>query len=75
MSRFVIINLVVGFVAIAIGFGDFADVPNPVIFVARIVSGLCLLLVVAYMIASIAPAERIHKRGHRDHRPATRPPR
>jgi len=75
MSRFVLINLVVGFVALSIGFGDFAGVPHQVIFVARIFSGLCLLLLAAYMIASISPAERIHKRGHRDHRSVTRPPR
>jgi hypothetical protein len=75
MSRFVVINLVVGFLAIAIGFGDFAGVPNQVIFVARIFSGLCLLLLVAYLIANISPAERIHKRGQSDHRPVTRPPR
>jgi len=75
MSRFVLINLVVGVIALAIGFGDLAGVPYQVIFVARIVSGLCLLLLAAYMIASISPAERIHKRGHRDHRSVTRPPR
>ena len=75
MSRFVLINLVVGFLAFAIGFGDFAGVPNQVIFVARILSGVCLLLLVAYMIASISPEPRVHKRGPNDHRPVARSPR
>ena len=73
MSRFVFVNLVVGFLAFAIGFGDFAGVPNQVIFVARILSGLCLLLLVAYMIASISTEPRVHKRGPNNHRPVTRP--
>lgn len=75
MSRFVFTNLVIGFLAAAIGFGDFAGVPHQVIFVARIFAGVCLLLVVAYMIASISPEPRLHKRGPKNHRPVTRPPR
>jgi hypothetical protein len=73
MSRFVFINLVIGFLAAAIGFGDFAGVPHQVIFFARIITGVCLLLVVAYMIASISPATRGSKRGRRDHVPDSRP--
>jgi len=73
MSLFVLINLVVGFLATAIGFGDFAGLPNQVVFFARLLSGVCLLLVVAYLISSVSPAGRSHKRGKREHRPNSRP--
>jgi len=70
----VFINSVVGFLAIAIGFGNFAGLPNQVV-VVQIVSGLCLLFLVAYGISSITSGPRVHKRGPNNHRPGTRPPR
>jgi hypothetical protein len=73
MSRFVLINLVVGFVGLAIGFGDFAGLPHQVVFVGRIFAGVCLLLLVAYIIASISPEPRVRKRGPNGDRPVTRP--
>jgi hypothetical protein len=72
MSRFVLINLVVGFVALAIGFGDISGLPNQVVFVARLLSGLCLLLLAAYWISSISSEPRVHKRRPNNHRPARR---
>lgn len=67
MSRFVFVNLVVGFLAAAIGFGDFAGIPKPAIFVGRVVAGLCLLLVVAYLISQ-TPTSTEGKRARRDRR-------
>ena len=72
MSRFVIVNLTVGLLAAAIGFGDFAGIPSQAVFVARAVAGLCLLLVVAYFISSFRPAEQVRRRPPRDHRPPSR---
>jgi len=75
MSRFVLINLVVGLVALAIGFGGFAGLPDQVVFGSRLLFGLCLLLLVSYLIASISPEPPVNKRGPRNGRPVTRPPR
>jgi L-cystine uptake protein TcyP (sodium:dicarboxylate symporter family) len=75
MSRFVLANLVAGFLAIAIGFGGFAGIPGQAVFAARIVAALCLLLLVSYLISNISPAARIRKRTPRNHRPHPRAPR
>jgi len=47
MSRFVFVNLVAGFLAAAIGYGDVAGIPSQAVLVARWLAGLCLLLVIA----------------------------
>jgi hypothetical protein len=67
MSRFVFVNLVAGFLAAAIGFGDFAGIPSQAVFVARVLSGICLLLVVAYLISQ-RPTSADGKRARRDQR-------
>jgi hypothetical protein len=67
MSRFVFVNLVAGFLAAAIGFGDFAGIPRQAIFVGRVVAGLCLLLIVAYFISQ-SPTSTEGKRARRDQR-------
>ena len=72
MSRFVVVVLVAGFIAAAVGFGDFSGVPKQVILVARALAGLSLLLLVAYVIASIGPGPGVRKRAPRDHRPHSR---
>ena len=53
MSRFVFVNLVVGFLAAAIGYGDVAGIPSQAVLVARWLAGLCLLLVIAYWISGM----------------------
>ena len=74
MSRFVGVNLVVGFLAAAIGFGDFAGIPSQAVFVARWLAGLCLLLLVAYLISQTPtsaegkPARRNQRLNSRDSR-------
>jgi hypothetical protein len=67
MSRFVFVNLVVGFLAAAIGFGDFAGIPRPAILVGRVTAAICLLLVAAYWISQ-RPSPAEGKRARRDQR-------
>ena len=71
MSRFVFVNLVAGFLAAAIGFGDFAGIPSQAVFVGRVIAGLCLLLVVAYLISQSATSAE-GKRARRDQRVKSR---
>jgi hypothetical protein len=71
LSRFVLITLLVGFPALAVGFGDFAGLPTQVVFAARLLAGLCLLLLSAYGISSISFSPPANKRGNND-RPISR---
>jgi uncharacterized membrane protein YtjA (UPF0391 family) len=74
MSRFVLANLAVGVIAAAVGFGNFAGVPNQAVFAARVLFGLCLLLLVALLISNIGTATPVRKRPLRD-RDRSRDPR
>jgi uncharacterized membrane protein YtjA (UPF0391 family) len=75
VPRLITVILVCSFVAAAVGFGDFAGVPSQVVFIARIIAAVCLLLVVSVAIASFRPAENVSRRPPRDHRPQSREPR
>jgi len=67
MSRFLLVNLGAGFLAAAIGYGDVAGIPSQAVFVARWLAGLCLLLVIAYLI-SRTPTSAEGKRARRNRR-------
>jgi hypothetical protein len=67
MPRFAMLNVVVGFLAAAIGFGDIAGIPSQAVFVGRVLAGLCLLHAAAYFIAHI-PTSAQDKRTRRDQR-------
>lgn len=69
MSRVLTTIVAVGFLAAAAGFGDFAGVPNQAVFIARIIAGVCFLLLVAFAIANFQPEEKASRRQPRDHHP------
>jgi hypothetical protein len=72
MSRFVFGLVAVGIVTGAVGFGSISGVPESAAFAAKVLSGLCVLLLVAVLIAHAGPKSQAPKRPMRERRTPSR---